>query len=620
MAKMNKLLRYLKPIWWLVVLAVFLVSFQTLFSLLVPACISNISDIIQNPSQYTESTKHLIVIFGFGFLTPSGDSLTDIWMIGGIMIAFATGFLLCAFGSSIVIGRIGATYGKRVRHDVFSKVNGFAVSQYDKFGTASLITRTTNDIEQTQQVIQSTLRIIIMSPLSMILSIVLVLQSDPWIALIIACALPLIIIIMIVIFIVAYPLFKKMQTVIDELTLSLRQSLKGVRVIRAFDRQKEDDESFDKANVNMRNLAVKVDHSMTFANPFISIIFDVTYIAVYFYGFAKTDGQPVQQGMVTFSKVLVGSTYAMQIMNSFLFFGFLLIMIPRASACAKRINEVLDTTELIKNPVNPVIPANHEGIVEFEKVGFTFPDASIPTLSDISFKTKPGSTTAIIGSTGSGKSSIINLIPRFYDATSGSVIVDGIDVRNMEKQELRKRLGFVPQTATLFTGTIRSNILFGKRDATDAELREALEVSQSADFVDAMEKGLDSPVEQDGKNFSGGQKQRLAIARALIRKPEIYIFDDSFSALDFQTDIRLRTALKRYTVNSSVIIVAQRVSTILDADSIIVVDQGKIVGIGTHKELLKTCTVYQEIVYSQMDKEEIAKTINLAKSFGGGEQ
>lgn len=615
---MLKLLRYLKPIWYLVVMAFFLVAAQTLFSLLITSLISSITKIIENPADYAEKMGSLVTLFTFKAITPTGNTITDIWIIGGIMIAFACGFLLCAFGSSIIIAKIGSSYGRRLRHDVFTKVNYFAISQYDKFSTASLITRTTNDIEQTQQIIQSTLRVIIMSPLTMILAIVLIVQSDPWIALIIACALPLIVIIMAIIFIFAYPLFRKFQTVIDELTLSLRQTLKGVRVIRAFDRQKEDDESFDKANKRMRNLSIKVDHTMTFANPAINIIFDVTYIAVYFYGFAKVDGQPVSGGTVAFSNVLVGAQYAMQVMNSFLFFGFLLINIPRSSACAKRIEEILNTPELIRNPHNPVIPANHEGIVEFKNVSFAFPDADAPTLSNISFKTKPGSTTAIIGSTGSGKSSIINLIPRFYDVSEGQVLIDGVDVRDMNKEDVRARLGFVPQTAQLFTGTIRSNIVTGKRDATEEEIRKALEVSQSADFVDSLEKGLDAPVEQDGKNFSGGQKQRLAIARALVRKPEIYVFDDSFSALDFQTDIRLRRALKDYTVDSSVIIVAQRVSTILDATEIIVLDQGKIVGIGTHRELLKTCKVYQEIVYSQMDKDEITKTIQMAKAIEGG--
>jgi len=617
---MNKLIRYLRPVWFLVVVAVFLVAAQSLFALLIPSLIGSITTIIEYPTDYVQRLGSLITLFSFNLLTPTGDSIKDIWIVGGIMMAFAFGFLLCAFGSSLTISHIGASYGKNLRHDVFAKVNGFAIGQYDKFGTASLITRTTNDIEQTQQVIQSTLRIIIMSPLSMVLAIVLVMRADPWIALIIACALPFIVIIMVVIFIIAYPLFKKFQTVIDQLTLSLRQTLKGVRVIRAFDRQKEDDESFDQANARMRNLSIKVDHTMTFANPLISIIFDVTYIGVYFYGFARGDGQPVSQGVVAFSNAIEGATYAMQVMNSFLFFGFLLIMVPRASACAKRLNEVLSTPELVPDPKNPLVPANHDGIVEFENVSFTFPEASVPTLAKISFKTKPGSTTAIIGSTGSGKSSIINLIPRFYDASEGHVLVDGVDVKDMSKKDLRARLGFVPQTAQLFTGTIRSNLLFGKNDATEEELRKALEVSQSADFVDAMEKGLDSPVEQDGKNFSGGQKQRLAIARALIRKPEIYVFDDSFSALDFQTDIRLRTALKNYTTASSVIIVAQRVSTILDADEIIVLDKGQVVGNGTHSQLLKECEVYKEIVYSQMDKDEISKTMDLAKSLGGGEQ
>jgi ATP-binding cassette subfamily B multidrug efflux pump len=614
---MNKLLRYLKPIWWLVVLAVLLVGFQTLFALLIPSFISQITKIIEYPTSYTDGMEGLISLYSFKLIKPTGDSITDIWIIGGIMIAFAFGFLLCAFGSSLVISRIGAEYGKAVRHDVFSKVNNFAIGQYDKFGTASLITRTTNDIEQTQQVIQSTLRIIIMSPLSMVLAISLIVGVDPGIAVIIACVLPLIVLIMIVIFLVAYPLFKKIQASIDDLTLALRESLKGVRVIRAFNRQKEDGEKYDAANKKMLAISIKVDHTMAFANPLITILFDLTYIAVYFYGFLQADNNV---GTVQFDNIMVGAQYAMQIMNSFLFFGFLLIMIPRASACAKRINEVLSAPELVKNPQNPIIPTSNDGVVEFKNVTFKYPGAEEATLENVSFKTHPGSTTAIIGSTGSGKSTLIDLIPRFYDATDGQIIIDGVDVRDMDKKELRKRLGFVPQTAQLFSGTIRSNVVFGKRDATDREIREALEVSQSAEFVDSTEKGLDSPVEQDGKNFSGGQKQRLAIARALIRKPEIYVFDDSFSALDFKTDIRLRTALKRYTGQSSVIIVAQRVSTILDAEEIIVLEKGKIVGVGTHNELLQSCPVYQEIVYSQLDKDEIAKTVNLAKSLGGGQR
>jgi ATP-binding cassette subfamily B protein len=350
---------------------------------------------------------------------------------------------------------------------------------------------------------------------------------------------------------------------------------------------------------------------MSFGSPIISIIFDFTFLAVFYYGFTTISGKP-STSAIDFTNVIVGAEYAMQIIQSFLMFMFLLISVPRGQACAKRINEVLNSDNPIKDPKIPVAPKKNTGLVEFKDVSFTFPGASAATISHISFEARPGKTTAIIGSTGSGKSTVINLIPRFYDVTEGRILVDGVDARNYKTDDLRARLGYVPQTAQLFSGTVRENIAFGKEDATDEEIKQALEVAQATEFTSTLEKGLASPVEQDGKNFSGGQKQRLSIARALVKKPEIYIFDDSFSALDFKTDLKLRKALRTYTSDSTIIIVAQRVSTIIDADDIVVLDEGKKVGEGTHEELLKTCDIYREIISSQLDKDEIAKTMALS--------
>src|SRR5574344_1754747 len=460
------------------------------------------------------------------------------------------------------------------------------------------------------------LRIMIMSPVSLVIAIILIFTNDPKLAGIVACIIPVLIVVATILLVLATPLFKKLQELMDKLTSVLRESLKGVRVIRAFNQEDKEFGRFDKANKDLVDVSIRVDRIMSFGSPIIGICFDATYVGIYVYGFAQYDGVSAAKTTLDFAGIVTGAEYAMQLMQSFLMFMFLLILIPRATACAKRINQVFASINPIVEPKNPKTSLVNDGTVEFKEVTFSFPKANAPTLSAINFKATPGKTTAIIGSTGSGKSTVISLIPRFYDVSAGQVVIDGVDVRDYDKRVLRGKLGFVPQTAQLFRGSLRENIAFGKEDATDEEIREALRVAQASEFTDSLEGGLDFEVEQDGKNFSGGQKQRLAIARALVRKPEIYIFDDSFSALDFKTDVQLRKALRNYTTNSTIIIVAQRVSTILDADSIIVVDKGQIVGTGTHTELLKTCPVYQEIVESQLDKEEIAKTLAMASSGG----
>lgn len=623
---MTKLLRYLKPIWWEVLIVMLLTALDAYLGLLLPDFMTKITTIMENPSGYASGTDPmtgLIPLWGQNYITPTGNNITDIWIIGGVMTGISFIALILSFFGSIMNSRVGAYFGQKLRQEVFHKVTGFSVADYGKFGTATLITRTTNDIEQCQQLVQMGLRILVRSPVTLIVAIIMILTKDGRIALVVAVSIPLIIAIMVVLFVLAYPLFEKFQTVFDKVTATLRESITGVRVVRAFNQQKSENKRFDEVNDEATKLVTKFSRIMSFANPAIGIIFDITYMAIFVVGYWMFDGVPFSSNvMANFGNVIASAEYAMNIMFGFIMFSLLFIMVPRASASAKRINEVLAVKNQIVEPANPVHPNNKDGVVEFKDVTFTFPDATVPTLNHISFKTKPGSTTAIIGSTGSGKSSVINLIPRFYDVTAGHVLIDGVDVRDYEKHELREKIGFVPQQALLFSGTIRSNMEFGNPNASEDEIKLALDIAQATHFVSKKEQGLDSVVEHGGKNFSGGQKQRLCIARALVKKPEIYIFDDSFSALDFKTDIKLRTALKGYTQNSSVIIVAQRVSTILDADDIVVLSDGKIVGEGTHQELLKTCKVYQEIVYSQLDKEEIAKTMKLAESFSseGGER
>jgi ATP-binding cassette, subfamily B, multidrug efflux pump len=612
---MNKLLRYLRPIWWLILIDVVLLVAQSYFALLIPELMTNITKIMEYPQSYMNDMQSLINLWNIHWISPSGDRMKDTLIIGGIMIVFAGGFLLCAFASSIITSHIGAFYGKSVRHDLFHKVTSMSVGEYHDFGTASLITRTTNDIEQTQASIQMGLRIMIMSPVSLAIAIVLICTSDPKLGLIVACVIPVLILVAVVLLSLATPLFKKLQDNMDKLTSVLRESLKGVRVIRAFNQENREFSRFDKANKNLVDVGIRVDRIMSFGSPIIGICFDATYVAIYVYGFARYDGAASSTAL-DFAGIITSAEYAMSLMQSFMMFMFLFILLPRASACAKRINEVFASVNPINEPAQPKASSENNGLVEFKEVTFTFPKASTPTLSAVNFRAEPGKTTAIIGSTGSGKSTVVNLLPRFYDVSAGQVLIDGVDVRDYEKGVLRGKLGFVPQTAQLFRGTLRENIAFGKEGASDDEIREALRIAQASEFTDSLPGGLDFEVEQDGKNFSGGQKQRLAIARALVRKPEVYVFDDSFSALDFKTDVHLRQALKGYTAHSTILIVAQRVSTIIDADNIIVLNEGKVVGEGKHGDLLKTCPIYEEIVESQLDKEEIAKTMAMASAGG----
>ncbi|MHB8172090.1 MAG: ABC transporter ATP-binding protein [Thermincolia bacterium] len=529
-----------------------------------------------------------------------GD-INYIFRVGGFMLLVAIASSICVVLASYLSAKAASGFGKDLRSRVFAQVESYSLNEFDKIGTASLITRTTNDITQVQQVSIVMMRMMISAPMMCIGGIIMAVSKDAKLSLVLVAVIPLL---GATIYFAAsrgMPLFKAMQLKIDRMNLVVRENLTGVRVIRAFNRIDHEKARFGEANRDLTDTAIRVNQVMAVVWPAMMLIMNFTTIAIVWFGSIRIDAGDIQVGdMMAFIQ------YAMQIMFSLVMVSFLFVMIPRAEASAIRINEVLNTLPEIEDPEKAKRVDGKTGLVEFNKVTFSYPGAEQPAISDISFTARPGEVTAIIGGTGSGKSTLISLIPRFYDIGKGSILVDGVDVREMRQESLRAKIGLVPQMAVLFTGTVADNIRYGKEDATDEDVKEAAETAQAMEFITQMEEGYDSVIAQGGTNVSGGQKQRLSIARALIRKPEIYIFDDSFSALDFKTDARLRAALKKDTVNSTVIIVAQRVSTVMDADQIIVLDNGQIAGIGRHKELLKNCDVYREIVSSQLSEEELA--------------
>lgn len=530
----------------------------------------------------------------------TGDT-NYIWKIGGLMLLVAAGGMICSIVASFYSAKAGAGFGKLLRSKIFSHVGNFSLHEFDKLGTASLITRTTNDITQVQQVLIMMLRMMVMAPMMCIGGIIMALSKDTKLTLVLAVSLPVLVITIVVIARKGMPLFKAMQVKLDNLNRVLRENLTGIRVIRSFNRVTHEKKRFDEANWDLTQTAIKVNKLMAAMMPIMMIVLNLTTVAIVWFG-----GIRISNGHMEVGDMMAFIQYAMQIMFSFVMLSMMFVMIPRASVSAVRINEVFETNADIQDPAAPVPAKMQKGQVEFSNVTFSYPGAEMPAISDISFKMNPGEVTAIIGGTGSGKSTLINLIPRFYDVDSGKVLVDGIDVREITQESLRQKVGFVPQQAVLFTGTISENIRYGKEDATDEEVDHAAEIAQATEFISEMPDGFHSVIAQGGTNVSGGQKQRLSIARALIRKPEIYIFDDSFSALDFKTDAKLRAALKAETAFATMLIVAQRVSTIMDADQIIVLENGEIAGIGKHKELMETSKVYREIVMSQLSEEEIA--------------
>ncbi len=498
--------------------------------------------------------------------------------------------------------RVGARLARTLRDKVFKKVLSFSNEEFTQFSTASLITRSTNDIQQIQNLIGMLFRVVVYSPIIGIGGFVRVLHaSNDSMAWIIGIAVLAIIFVVGTLFIVAMPKFKKLQELIDKLNLVAREILTGLPVIRAFNTEKYEENRFDIANKNLTKVNLFVNRAMSIMMPMLTLIMNGITLLIIWVG-----AHNIEEGNMQVGDMMAFIQYTMQIVMSFLMISMMSIMLPRASVSAKRITEILETKESIKDPKEAKnMDKSKKGLVEFKNVSFRYPDADEDILTDINFTAKPGRTTAIIGSTGSGKSTVVNLIPRFYDVTKGELLIDGVNIKELKQKDLRKVIGFVPQKGILFSGTIKSNIKYGNPDITDEQMVEAAEIAQATEFIEAKPDKYDSEISQGGTNVSGGQKQRLSIARAIAINPEIFVFDDSFSALDYKTDVALRAALAEKTSNKTVIIVAQRISTILHADQIIVLDEGKIVGIGTHKELMKNNEVYQQIAMSQLSKEEL---------------
>lgn len=575
---MIKLYKFLKPYTGMVIAVVIFVILQTLGDLYLPTLMSN--------------------IINDGVM--QGDT-NKIFQIGGVMLLVAGGGVICSVIASLLSSKVSAGLGTILRSKVFRRVESYSLYEFDKLGTATLITRTTNDITQIQTVTVMIMRLMISAPIMAVGGIVLALKKDRPLTLVLAVAIPVLAGVVAFIASKMIPLFKQVQVKIDKINLVLREKLTGIRVIRAFNTVERERKRFDEANVDLTGNYIKVNKIMAFMMPSIMLVMNFTSLAILWFG-----GIRISEGNMDLGALAAFTQYAMQIMMSMLMLAMMFIMVPRAQAAAVRINEVIDTVPEIIDAEETKDSFIGRGYVEFKDVTFSYHGAEEPALRNISFSAKPGEVTAIIGSTGAGKSTLINLIPRFYDIDSGSILVDGIDVRKISQENLRNKIGFVPQKAILFSGTIAENIRFGNDNATDEEIRHAAEIAQATEFIETMDGGFNHEISQGGTNVSGGQKQRLSIARALVRNPEVYIFDDSFSALDFKTDAKLRAALKKETLESTVIIVAQRVGTVMDADRIIVLDEGSIVGIGTHRELLDKCDVYREIVSSQLSEEEIA--------------
>ena len=572
---MLKLFKGLKPYWLMVVGVLILVFISTMTDLALPDLMSDIVDtgIVQGDVSY---------ILGRG----------------GVMLAVALLGTVCIICSSYLSSRIGIGFSRDLRKKVFEKVESFSLTEVNTVGTASLITRTTNDINQVQQVTIMMMRMMLSAPLMIVGALIMALRKDVGLSTIILVVIPIIVVVIGVIAKFTMPMFEKMQKRIDKLNLVVRENLTGIRVVRVFNKVDFEQKRFNQASSDLSRVATTANRLMGSLMPLMMLILNISIVAVLWFG-----GIRINEGSFQVGDLMAFIQYLTQVLFSMLMLTMMFVLIPRAQASAVRINEVLEMESPIQNPANGAQPSL-KGVVEFKNVAFGYEGAEEHAISNISFKANPGEITAIIGGTGSGKSTLLNMIPRFYDAAEGEVLVDGVNVREMNQALLRSKIGYVPQKAILFTGTIRDNIRYGKEDATDEEIKHALDIDQATDFVSKMPDGLESPIAQGGTNVSGGQKQRLSIARAIVRKPEIYLFDDSFSALDFKTDAQLRAALKAETKEATVIIVAQRVSTVMDADRILVMDEGRIAGCGTHEELLATNEIYQQIVESQLKQGE----------------
>ena len=577
---MVKLFRLIKPYRGYVAIVLVLALAQSIGFLLLPRLMSDIVD------------KGIV----------KGDQRA-ILETGGLMLLTSIVGTLCAIAGSFYSSKVATGFGRILRGAIFARVEHFSIHQFDRFGSASLVTRTTNDTTQVQQMLIMMLTMVITAPMMAIGGVALALSQDTQLAWVLIAVMPVMALVFGLIMRGAMPLSQAMQTKIDRLNLVLGEGLSGVRVIRAFDRGAHQRERFDQANLDLTNTAIAVNRLIAFLMPGLIVMLNLTSIAIIWVGSHRIDAGTMQVGAM-----IASLQYAMQILFAVFMVTAMFVMLPRASASAARINQVLDVEPEIVDPAAPKPPqlTTARGRVEFQNVTFQYPGAEEPALTGVSLVALPGEVTAIVGGTGCGKSTLAGLIPRFYDVNQGRVLVDGVDVREMTQADLRARIGFVPQKAVLFTGTVAANIRYGREDASDEEVRHAATVAQAIEFVDAMPEQFASPISQGGINLSGGQKQRLSIARAIVRRPDVYVFDDSFSALDFATDARLRAALRNEVANATVFVVAQRISTVINADRIVVLDNGRVAGIGTHAELLEKNEIYREIVASQVSLEEVA--------------
>lgn len=521
--------------------------------------------------------------------------------VGFIMLSIA--FAAMAVGILIVFigSRMAARLAKTLRHKVFTKVVGFSKNEIKTYGQSSLITRTTNDVQQVQMVVVFLLRVVFYAPIIGIGGVMKAMNTNADMTYIIGVAVAAILAVVITLFCIAMPKFNRVQKLIDKLNLVTREILSGLPVIRAFSNEKHEEERFEEANKRLTKVNLFINRAMSFMMPVMMLVMNLVCLVIVYQGAKGVDTGAMQVG-----DIMAYIQYTMQIIMAFLMISMMSIMLPRANVSAKRIMEIIETPDTIYNSKNLVkFDPDKKGKIEFKNVSFRYPDADYDVITDIDLVANPGETTAFIGSTGSGKSTLINLIPRFYDVTDGELLVDGVNIKDVDLHKLRDKIGFVPQKGVLFTGTIKDNIKYGNENITDEDVEKALDVSQATEFVSKLKGGVDYDISQGGTNVSGGQKQRLSIARAIAKNPDIYVFDDSFSALDFKTDAKLRGELSKITKNKTVLIVAQRISTIMNADKIVVLDEGRVVGIGTHKELMKNCNVYKEIALSQLSKEEL---------------